>query len=228
MKFLKTFEELSTNDYRNDDPISKLKVMELIYDTLMDNGGDNINLGKVEDQELDMESSEISFKYEGVPFKLLIERVEGIKECADSTPPPGSPDAPTLPRKNTVKRIKKLGKKSGVNKSTNVYGGKNSLKGKIAIKESVNDDFTEITTPIGSDDFKLFSEIVNKGIDSYLEAFIKSKFYRKGDRYVFNFHKDEIDILLRRLQEMWEASDEDEDIYQWIEDIKNLGNNPID
>ena len=133
MKYLKTFEELSDNDYRNDDPISKLKMIELVYDTLMDNGGDTISQHKVTDQELDMESAEISFKYMGVPFRLIIEReqekvqedVGGGVACATAT------DSPTLPRKSTVKKIKKLGKKSGEHKSTKSSGGKNALTGKI-------------------------------------------------------------------------------------------------
>ena len=119
MKFLKTFEELSDNDYRNDDPISKLKVIELIYDTIMDNDGDTFSVSQVEDQELDMESAEISFKYQGVPFRLSIERVENsVKECSvGGLSAPGSPNAPALPRKSTVRKIKKLGKKAGLNKS---------------------------------------------------------------------------------------------------------------
>lgn len=137
MKYLKTFEELSDNDYRNDDPISKLKMMELVYDTLMDNGGDTISHYKVTDQELDMESAEISFKYMGVPFRLIIEREqEKVQEDVGggvvcSATAPGSPNSPTLPRKSTVKKIKKLGKKSGEHKSTKSSGGKNALMGKI-------------------------------------------------------------------------------------------------
>jgi hypothetical protein len=218
MRFIKTFEELSDNDYRNDDPISKLKMIEIIYDTLMDNGGDTISLSKVEDPELDMESAEINFKYDGVHFKLLIERVEGVKECAVAgvgVSAPGSPNAPTLPRSKSVKQLKKF-------KTGKTMGGKNVLNKKnIVTKESVqNDDFFEITTPIHSKDFNLFQEIVNKGIDSHLESFVKSKFEKNGNRFIFNFHKLEVDILLRRLQEMWEAS-EDDNIYNWIEDIKN-------
>ena len=175
MKFIKTFEELSDNDYRNDDPISKLKMIELIYDTLMDNGGDTISLSKVEDPELDMESAEMNFKYDGVPFKLLIERVEGVKECAVAgvgvSAAPGSPNAPTLPRKKSVKQLKKF-------KTGKTMGGKNVLNKKnIATKESVqNDEFFEISVYAGSDDFKLFQEVIDQGIDSHLEGFTKSNF----------------------------------------------------
>jgi hypothetical protein len=87
LKYLKTFEELveklTDNDYRNDDPISKLKMIELIYDTIMNNGGDTFSTSQVEDNTLDMETAEITFKYMGVPFRLIIEREEeGVQECA--------------------------------------------------------------------------------------------------------------------------------------------------
>ena len=233
MKYLKRFEELSSNDYRNDDPISKLKMIEIIYDTIMQNdNGDTFSISQVEDQELDMESAEINFKYQGVPFKISIERVEnGVKECAvGGLSAPGSPNVPSLPRKSTVGKIKKFGKKAGLNKSIKSSGGRNALGGKIETHESTaNDDFVffgnnnflEITIPIPSKDFELFEEIINKGIDSHLEGFVKSDFSKNGNRAFFKFHKSEIDILLRRLQEMWEASDGDDQIYQWIEDIKN-------
>ena len=81
-------------------------------------------------------------------------------------------------------------------------------------------DFIEITTPIGSSDFELFREVVNRGIDSHLEAFTKSKFEKVGNKYRFNFHKSEKHILLRRLQEMADAA-ENEEIDQWISDIEN-------
>ena len=81
-------------------------------------------------------------------------------------------------------------------------------------------NYIVITTPVGSQDFELFREVVNKGIDSHLEAFTKSKFKQEGDRYHFNFHKSEKHILLRRLQEMADASENDY-IQRWIDDIEN-------
>lgn len=137
LKYLKTFEELSDNDYRNDDPISKLKMMELIYNTIIDSEQDQISHYKMEDNILDMETSEISFKYEGVPFKLTIEREDKVSEMAvgggvSFGGAPCSPNAPTLPRKSTVKKIKKLGKKSGEHKSTKSAGGKNAITGNIS------------------------------------------------------------------------------------------------
>jgi hypothetical protein len=82
-------------------------------------------------------------------------------------------------------------------------------------------EFMEITTPIGSDDFKLFKDMINKGIDSHLEGFVKSNFFKNGHRYVFNFHKSEVDILLRRLQEAADATEDEGKIQTWIDDIKN-------
>lgn len=79
-----------------------------------------------------------------------------------------------------------------------------------------NDEFLPITTPIGSQDDKLFVDIVNKGIDSHLEGFVKSKFNRR----VFDFHKTEIPILLRRLEEIGT-----EEALQWKDDIENYNNN---
>jgi hypothetical protein len=88
------------------------------------------------------------------------------------------------------------------------------------LKEKKGEEFIQISTPIGSADFELFKNVINIGIDSHLEAFIKSKFEKKDDRYYFNFHVSEKPILLRRLQEMADAT-ENENIEMWIEDIKN-------
>ncbi len=85
-------------------------------------------------------------------------------------------------------------------------------------KES--EDFFPITTPIGSDDDKLFINIINKGIDSHLEGFTKSIFSNKNGRRIYNFHKTELPILLRRLEEL--GTDE---ALQWKDDIENYDNN---
>jgi hypothetical protein len=83
----------------------------------------------------------------------------------------------------------------------------------------IQSDFFEITTPTESNDAKLFAKIINQGIDSNLEGFTKSKFDTKqttnGRRFVLNFHKDELPILLRRLEE-----DGSEQALSWVEDIK--------
>jgi len=87
-----------------------------------------------------------------------------------------------------------------------------------------SEEFFPISTPVGSEDDALFIGIVNQGIDSSLEGFTKSNFEVKpgslGNRRIFNFHKDEIPILLRRLGEVGT-----EEAQQWIEDIQNQENN---
>lgn len=84
-------------------------------------------------------------------------------------------------------------------------------------------EYLEITTPIGSHDFKLFKSVVNQGIDSHLEGFTKSKFdpyMQDGQRRMcFNFHKSELPILLRRLEAM-----DDEEAYSWAQDIRDSEN----
>ncbi len=85
-------------------------------------------------------------------------------------------------------------------------------------------EFLPITTPIGSEDDKMFVGIVNQGIDSHLESFTKSEFSETngslGKRRVFNFHKSEIPILLRRLEELGT-----EEALQWKDDIENYDSN---
>ena len=77
-----------------------------------------------------------------------------------------------------------------------------------------NDHNLEITCPIWSKDYKLFTAIVNQGIDARLTAFTKSSFRLDGDRAVFDFHSSEVEILLRRLVEMEEIMVEG---YPWHE-----------
>lgn len=94
----------------------------------------------------------------------------------------------------------------------------------ISVTEQQDDNFLPISTPVGSLDDKLFTEIVKQGIDSSLEGFTKSKFEIKtgslGNRKLFNFHKTEIPILLRRLDELGT-----EEAQQWKEDIENYEKN---
>ena len=81
-------------------------------------------------------------------------------------------------------------------------------------------EYLPITTPIGSEDDRMFVGIVNQGIDSHLEGFTKSQFGTKdtliGKRRIFNFHKSELPILLRRLEELGT-----EEALQWKADIDN-------
>jgi hypothetical protein len=96
----------------------------------------------------------------------------------------------------------------------NAEGSNNELN-------ETTDDIFPITVPIGSEDDKLFTSIVNQGIDSHLEGFTKSKFGVKGgERRVFNFDKSELPILLRRLEELGT-----EEALQWKNDIETYDAN---
>ena len=92
--------------------------------------------------------------------------------------------------------------------------------------EETNPDFLPITTPVNSPDDKLFTEVVNQGIDSHLEGFTKSKFEIKnsslGNRRIFNFHRSELPILLRRLEEIGTP-----EALQWKEDIEQYKDTPV-
>lgn len=79
------------------------------------------------------------------------------------------------------------------------------------IKECV-----EISVPFGSHEFDLFFDIVNAGIDQYLEAFVKSKFYEKDNRLFLEVHPDEAHILVRRLRE-----NNNDWAFSWADDIEN-------
>lgn len=107
----------------------------------------------------------------------------------------------------------------------NVGRDANSFNPKIkGINENDSEQFFPVSTPVGSEDDALFIEIINQGIDSSLEGFTKSNFEVKpgslGNRRIFNFHKDELPILLRRLGEIGTP-----EAQQWIEDIQNQENN---
>ena len=73
-----------------------------------------------------------------------------------------------------------------------------------------------ISVYTGSEDHKLFTDIVNMGIDSRLTGFTKSKFYYTeiGSRLNLDFDMSEIEILLRRLSDI-----EDDDAESWLSDI---------
>jgi hypothetical protein len=94
------------------------------------------------------------------------------------------------------------------------------------IKEDSDGDYFEITCPIGSEDDKMFIEIINQGIDGHLEAFVNSKFSVKdtsyGKRRVLKFHKSEISLLIRRLQEFGT-----EEAESWAYDIENYKNEEL-
>ena len=78
----------------------------------------------------------------------------------------------------------------------------------------MNDKTPLISTPLFGEDFELFKNIVNQGIDSRLEAFTKSEFRARNARFEFHFHPEESSLLLRRLCETEsDAADE------WTDDI---------
>ena len=81
----------------------------------------------------------------------------------------------------------------------------------------------EINCRQGTQDFNLFMNIVNQGIDSRLESFNESVFQLQPaeNRINFCFHKNEIQILIRRLTEELEKSEtfdffDDEGSDDWI------------
>ncbi len=86
-------------------------------------------------------------------------------------------------------------------------------------------EFVEITCLVRSSDDLLFTEMINQGIDSRLEAFTKSEFSvrskKVGDvdcsRRVLNFHVTELPLLVRRLEERG-----DDFAQQWADDIREL------
>lgn len=82
--------------------------------------------------------------------------------------------------------------------------------------KSESDNFLMISTHIGGGDFRMFKDVINQGIDSHLEGFVKSTFLKDGDRYELNFHNSELPILIRRLRDM--GTDEAE---SWADDIEN-------
>ena len=82
----------------------------------------------------------------------------------------------------------------------------------------------EITTPLCTEDYLLFKGIIEQGIDAHLEAFTESKFEEKlvngQPRLVMDFNGKDIDILIRRLQEVAD-NNENEDAEMWAIDIQN-------
>lgn len=79
----------------------------------------------------------------------------------------------------------------------------------------VHDEFLEISFIEGTEDHRIFSEVINQGIDSYLEGFTDSKFSEDNGRIYCLFHISELGTLVRRLEEL-----EDEAADSWANDIK--------
>lgn len=80
-------------------------------------------------------------------------------------------------------------------------------------------NFFQITCRLGTEDARLFTSIVNQGIDAHLEAFTESKFSSSGGRLIMEFHNSELPILLRRLREL-----ESEHAESWADDIESVKN----
>jgi len=80
----------------------------------------------------------------------------------------------------------------------------------------------DISCTTHGEDFAMFKAIINQGIDARLEGFVQSKFEIRGSRLYMEFHDDEIQILLRRLEELEELDyreTEFHDVNSWIVDI---------
>ena len=89
----------------------------------------------------------------------------------------------------------------------------------------IHPDFLEIEVHPASNDFRLFEQMVNQGIDSRLEGFTLSRFgYRiydsTGVRAFFNFHRSEVHIIRDRLAEIFDPYLDDL-ITQWLDLIEN-------
>lgn len=129
--------------------------------------------------------------------------------------------------KNTTNPVyKSRNKRNQINESQILRALiKNSLLEGI-IKEDDLDlgdpgDYFPITVK-NQKDFEIFKNVVNKGIDSHLEGFTKSKFKTTenslGKAFLFNFHMSELPILLRRLEYLSDLTG-DEEYYDWLQVI---------
>ena len=88
-------------------------------------------------------------------------------------------------------------------------------------------DWFPITAPIGSHTYEVLVGVVNKGIDARLEAFTKSEFSDFVSeyglpRFMFNFHPDELSILLRRLNELWDSDS------SWADEAGSLADDIVE
>ena len=81
------------------------------------------------------------------------------------------------------------------------------------------ENYIDISCRKWTKDCKLFESIINQGIDARLTAFTKSHFSYDGSRLNMDFHKDEMEILMRRL---WDRSDYDDNADQWENDLLDI------
>lgn len=102
------------------------------------------------------------------------------------------------------------------------------------INKIAQSDFFPISIPFSNHrDIKLFTDIINQGIDSHLEAFTRTRVNPTAgaageSRMVFEFYRSELPILVRRLREYaerhmtnWGEEDniDSENAERWADDI---------
>lgn len=87
------------------------------------------------------------------------------------------------------------------------------------MRYDMNTNFFEISTR-SQDDYTIFADVINQGIDGHLEAFTKSDFSQSDGRAYFNFHVNELSILLRRLNEL--EDDGNDEAGRWADDIVSV------
>jgi len=83
-------------------------------------------------------------------------------------------------------------------------------------------NFFPIETPYNSEDYNMMKTVVNKGIDSHLEGFTKSKFEKSpnwNNKFLWNIHVSEMPILYRRLEELYNETG-NYDYKDFLESIK--------
>lgn len=91
-------------------------------------------------------------------------------------------------------------------------------------------DFFPIETPYSSEEYKIMQSVVNKGIDSHLEAFTKSEFKKSpsfNNKFLWNIHNSELPILYRRLEELYNETGND-DYQSFLDDVKSVAGGEID
>lgn len=85
-------------------------------------------------------------------------------------------------------------------------------------------EFFPIETPYSSKEYEMMNTVVNQGIDSNLEGFTKSEFKKSphwANKFLWNIHQSELPVLLRRFQEKYEETSDD-DYFTFMEEIKSL------
>lgn len=93
-------------------------------------------------------------------------------------------------------------------------------------------DFFPIETTYDSEDYKLMKNVVNKGIDSNLEAFTKSKFGKShnfNNKFLFDIHISELPILYRRLKNLADktGNEDYESLLMDIQKVADVGLNAM-